>query len=360
VWYGADVASGLARLALAPASMLYGAVARARGALYDADVLSSRPLALPALGVGNLTVGGTGKTPVAAWLAGRLRDCGARPAIVMRGYGADEPLVHALLSPGMPVIVDADRVRGVAEAARRGADVAVLDDAFQHRRARRDADVVLVAAEHAERRARLLPAGPFREPESALRRASVIVVTRKAAPSDRAYELLARLARVAPDVPGAVVALSLDALRAVAGTADGAYQVGATDDRWPAGERLLDTLRGRRVLAIAAIGEPDAFYVQLERAGAVVDRAPYADHHAFSVGDVELLVRRAERADSVVCTLKDAVKLRPLWPRLGPSLWYVSQRVNVERGGDALDQLLARMLAARVNHNETAGSGRPS
>jgi tetraacyldisaccharide 4'-kinase len=345
VWYGRGVSAGVARAALAPLGWLYGAGVRARGALYDAHVLRAHDVALPALGVGNVTVGGTGKTPVASWLARRLRAAGARPAIVLRGYGGDEPLVHRLLAPDVEVVVDANRVRGVAEAATRGADVAVLDDAFQHRRARRAADVVLVSAEQARAPTRLLPAGPYREPLSAIGRAAAVIVTRKSATHDDASTVAERMRR-ARNVPTAVVALALDALRAWS-------PAGATR------ELALDALAGERVLAIAGVGDNAAFFAQLAAAGAAVERAPFADHHAYSADDVAALVRRADRVDRIVCTLKDAVKLGPLWPDPGPTPWYVSQRVIVEDGGDVLDQILARLLDARAHFNDTTGTRRP-
>src|SRR5690242_15793153 len=98
--------------------------------LYDTGVFASHDPAIPAVSVGNVTVGGTGKTPVAAWIATELVERGARPAIVLRGYGDDEPLVHARLNPNVPVIVAADRVAGIAQARDTGATIAVLDDAF--------------------------------------------------------------------------------------------------------------------------------------------------------------------------------------------------------------------------------------
>jgi len=344
VWYGDDAAAAATRALLAPAALLYGAAMRARGALYRTGVLGAHDLALPAVSVGNVTVGGTGKTPMSSWLAQRLHDRGARPAIVLRGYGDDEPLVHRLLTPDARVVVDADRVRGVAEAARLSADVAVLDDAFQHRRARRDEDVVLVSAERVLGRARVLPAGPYREPLSALRRASLIVVTRKSASREEGAAALRRVREVAPNVPAAIVALGLDALRRVSG----------------AESASLHELAGARVLAVSAIGEPAAFFAQLAALGARLTTVTFPDHHAFSRGDVEALVRRASGVDRVVCTLKDAVKLGPLWPDPALAPWYVSQRVTVEAGGDALDQLIARLLDARAHSTEQTGIGRPS
>ncbi|HEX5971196.1 MAG TPA: tetraacyldisaccharide 4'-kinase, partial [Gemmatimonadaceae bacterium] len=134
VWYDRSLASRLARGALAPAGWLYAGATTVRNRLYDAGVLRSRAPSLPVLAVGNLSVGGTGKTPVAAWAAARLLEAGAHPAIVLRGYGGDEPLVHQQLNPAAVVVADADRLRGVDRARAAGADCAILDDAFQHRR----------------------------------------------------------------------------------------------------------------------------------------------------------------------------------------------------------------------------------
>jgi tetraacyldisaccharide 4'-kinase len=108
--------------------------------------------------------------PIAAWIARQLQADGHSPAVVMRGYGGDEETVHRLLNPSIPVFVSADRVKGIERAKQAAADVAVLDDAFQHRALRADAYIVLLAAEEWTERARLLPRGPWREPLAALRR----------------------------------------------------------------------------------------------------------------------------------------------------------------------------------------------
>jgi len=129
VWYEERVSSRVARGVLAPGSLLFRAAVAARNGLYDAGVLRSATLPLPAVSVGNISVGGTGKTPVAAWIAGELAARGRVPAVVLRGYGGDEPLVHRRLNPGVHVIVAADRVDGARRAHAAGADVVVLDDA---------------------------------------------------------------------------------------------------------------------------------------------------------------------------------------------------------------------------------------
>lgn len=343
VWHGRGLIPALTRTALAPLEVLYRGITSVRGALYDRGVLRAHELGLPAVSVGNLSVGGTGKTPVAAWIAGELVRRGATPAILLRGYGADESLVHAALNPGMRVIASADRVRGAERARAAGADVLVLDDAFQHRRARRRADVVLISADAWDGRHRLLPAGPWREPLSALARATLVVVTRKAATAE---DSAAVVAAIAAAVRGSTIA------RVYLAPAD--LCVPGNTSR-----RSFATLRDTTVLAVSAIGDPHAFARQLTAAGARVTPAIFPDHHAFTRADAEQLARRAAGMQLVVCTLKDAVKLSSLWPREAPPLWYVSQLVVVERGEREIAGLLDDVVRARPNMSNFAGASRP-
>jgi tetraacyldisaccharide 4'-kinase len=341
IWYGERGRDRLAGGILAPAGWAYAAVTAARNACYDRGLFASHAPAIPALSVGNLTVGGTGKTPLAAWAAAQLAAAGARPAVVLRGYGDDEPLVHAKLNPGIVVVTDADRVRGVSRARDLGADCAILDDAFQHRRIRRTADWVLVAAERWREGLRVLPAGPLREPARALHRADVLVVTRKSAPREAADEIAEQLGRWMRD-RGAV---------AVCHLAPSALVNALTGEREP-----LSWLHGREVTAVAAVGAPAPFFAQLAAEGATLDPLAFPDHHAFGPRDLAKITSSGEQRAGVVCTLKDAVKLAPVWPRVGPALWYVSQRAVVERGGAALDASLGALLAARAAVPPTAGS----
>ncbi|MBW3631289.1 MAG: tetraacyldisaccharide 4'-kinase, partial [Gemmatimonadetes bacterium] len=177
-WSGGHGALGsMLRAATWPAEALFGSVTGARNAGYARGWLRTTQAPIPVVSIGNLTVGGVGKTPFAAWLAGEVARWGRCPAIVLRGYGSDEVQVHAELNPDVPVFVAPRRAIGVAEAARAGRDVAILDDAFQHRALSRDLDVVLVSSESWTDRRRLLPRGPWRESITALRRAGVVVVT---------------------------------------------------------------------------------------------------------------------------------------------------------------------------------------
>jgi tetraacyldisaccharide 4'-kinase len=328
LWYSETVAAAGTRVALQPLSALYRAAAAARNAMYDRGLLDAVAPALPTISVGNLSVGGTGKTPFSSWLARQLEERGIRAAIVMRGYGEDEPLVHAILNSNVPVVVDADRVRGVQRAAARGAQVAVLDDGFQHRRVRRSADMVLMSADRWGGAATLLPAGPFREGLGSLRRASLAVLVSKAAPDERLSELSAAIAAAAPGLPQAVLRLLPQGLVQVNGSM-----------REP-----LDALAGATVVLATAIGDPRALATQLEMLGARVLTAAYRDHHRFTASDAARIAALAARADRVVCTLKDAVKLGPLWAEEDPGLWYISQQVILDRGHSEIDRLIDTVL----------------
>jgi len=331
VWYGETPAARLTRGLLSPLSGLFAAIVARRNARYDAAAVTPSPI--PAISIGNLTVGGTGKTPMSAWFASELCARGATPAIVMRGYGDDEVLVHALLNPEVRVFAGADRVAQVRVAAAAGADIAILDDAFQHRRAARVADVVLVSADRWRDDVLLLPAGPFREPLASLGRASLVLVTVKAADSARVVACL-RAVRAATTVPVVTVALVPGALRPV----------------HPERARSPDPSNGTgRVLAVSSIGDPAAFLRQLSHGGLHATPLPFADHHAFGARDVQRIIAAAASCTAVICTLKDAVKLGPIWPGDAVPLWYLPQSVVPRDGVAALDALVQQLLEARRN-----------
>ena len=335
IWTGDSTTDRVARTALAPLEGLYRGAAAVRGWMYDSGILKARSAPIGIVSVGNLTVGGTGKTPVSAWIAARLAEQGRRPTIVLRGYGGDEPLVHSRINPGVPVIIAADRSVGIRDAVSAGADVAILDDAFQHRKAARDLDIVLVSADDWTGRTRLLPAGPFREPMSALARASAVFITRKAATDEQVASVRRAVAEEAPGIPLAVVRFDLSELRR---------------ETAPHGSMPAGMIAGKRTLAIAAVGNPAAFFRQLHALGAIVQPMPYPDHHAFTANDIAEMSRKSVGSDYVVCTLKDAVKLGPVWPASNTPLWYVSLAIIVESGKAEIDSLLMR-LKGRIGVN---------
>jgi len=171
---------------------------------------------------------------------------------------------------------------------------------------------------------RLLPAGPWREPLRAARRATLVIVTRKTADNSVVADVTRALGNAAPRVPVASVHLAPGELRST-----------ATGQTLP-----LHTLRGADLTVVAAIAQPDSFFRQLTELGAVVRAFSYPDHHAFTRADAEKLAREAGNSDFVVCTLKDAVKLESIWPAEAGSLWYVSQRLRIEDGQEHIDRLL--------------------
>ena len=355
VWYGDDTLARTTRLLLRPAELMYRGVVSRRNARFDAQDVeaTSRSRLLPAVSIGNLTVGGTGKTPIAAWCVKQLRQRGANPAIVMRGYGDDEWRVHTKLNPGTQVVVSPDRVGGMITARTRGADCAVLDDAFQHRRAPRIVDIVLISVDSWTDEVRLLPAGPYREGLESLSRASLVILTRKTADDAATIRVTRAIEKASSRLPLAVARFAPGNLRLAAALA---AQVPEAQSRTPEPQWPVSWLAGKRIVALSAIGNPASFEAQLREAGAFLqDARRYRDHHVFSVADAEDVARRAQGADGVVCTLKDAVKLATLWPRQAPPLWYVSQTVVIDRGADLLEASLQRVLADRPTTLHTAG-----
>ena len=272
---------------LVPAEAAFRVAVAVRSTWYERARLPAPPI--PVVSVGNLTVGGTGKTPVVRWLGDWFRERGAQTGVVVRGYGGDEvALYRRWFGPGA-VFVGTDRREGVGAAGARGCDVALLDDGFQHRRVRRTLDILLVAAED-PLRVRLLPRGPYREPLRAARRATHVLVTRRTASRAAVAAWRERLARVAPD------ACVLEAEMKMGGWSDLAGCPAAP----PRGD----------VLAVCAVARPGSFASGLAELlpGAGVELVAYPDHHDFTLRDVaSLLARRGRR--TIVCTAKDAVKL---------------------------------------------------
>jgi tetraacyldisaccharide 4'-kinase len=306
------------RYLLLPLAPFYRAAVAVRSAAYRRGWRRRSRLDVPVISVGNLTFGGTGKTPTVIALVRDLVRMGRRPAVLTRGYKrledeqqvvigpdprqtpaevGDEPLEMARRLPGVPVVVDADRVRGGAEAQRLGADVVLLDDGFQHLRLERDLDVVLVDAGDPWGGGRLPPLGRLREPLDALERADAVVITK---------------------VPTEWRPVATDIERVVDGVAP-ALQVFVSRLR-PSrvlvpgeGWQEPEMLDGRRVFAFAALGRPDGFATTLREAGAeITDSKWFPDHHTYTDRELSEIVDAAASISAVpVTTAKDAVKLPP-------------------------------------------------
>ncbi len=307
---------------LLPLEPVYRVVVAARGTAYRRGWLRSSRLTVPVVSVGNLVFGGAGKTPTVIALVRDLVRRGRRPGVLTRGHGrtashpvvlvgpevgvgsavaGDEPLEIASRLPGVPVVVDADRVRGGIEAVRRGADILVLDDGFQHLKLERDLDLVLVDAGDPWGGGRPPPLGRLREPVAALARADAVLVTKLPDEAGPALETLRRV--VEKHAPGALLL---------------AARLEPTAVRLPGGRAGPEVLDGARVVALAGLGRPGGFVEVLERAGAVVCATRWLDdHHPYSGSEVDEATAAAEQVDAVVVTTaKDAVKLpddAPVW-----------------------------------------------
>jgi len=356
-----------AAAALAGLSGVYRPFMAARAWAYRAGLLRSRSLPRPVVCVGNLAVGGTGKTPIAAAVAQILQSFGHRPALLSRGFRAnrargeivtvsegrgpivppgqagDEPYLLASLLPGIPVIVGADRWRaGRVAIERLGATILVLDDGFQHLRLRRDFDLVALDASRDPASMRLLPRGPMREDCSALGRASAIALTR--AERSRHAEAWLKIAeRWGAGVP-------IFPVRFV--------PVGLVADCGRGEALAVDALRERRVFVLSAIGRPEGFRRLVESLGAVVRaEKAFPDHHRYTAQDMKEVRSQAAQAGAawIVTTDKDAVKLHGFYGTPPP---IYSLRIAPDFGAKR-DEFIAllRSRFAPPTLTPTAGSG---
>ena len=325
------------RLGLWALSLPYGLAVRLRNTAYDRGWLRVRRAPVPVVSVGNLTVGGTGKTPCVEYVARYYRNLGRRVAILSRGYGAagganDEALLLEENLPDVPHLQGPDRAAlAVTAVEELDSEVLVLDDGFQHRRLARDLDLVLIDATIPFGYGHLLPRGLLREPVSGLRRARVAVLSRcdQVDAAERGH-LRQRLARIAPAVP--LVEARHRPLELV--NSDRAVEP-------------VERLRGRSVAAFCGLGNPDAFRRTLTDLGAVVAAfRTWPDHHAYTRQDVDDLRQWAGALpgiDAVVTTQKDLVKLRISALGARP-LWAVRIGLEVDRGQEALDGHLSAAL----------------
>jgi len=310
---------------LTPLSIAYGAVARTRLALFRAGALTTHCTGAPVISVGNITVGGTGKTPLVEWLARRLAGEGRRVCILTRGYaradsrkrvvvsdgervlagaieGGDEPRLLAEMLHGLRVVIISDRDR--VAAAQWALDnfrseLFILDDGFQHLRMARDLDIVTIDAADPWGGGRLLPAGRLREPLRQLARADCIVITR----AEQASDFDALCAQIESLSGGRPVLAAWTETRAIRPL------LSSTPNR--SAQELIE----QPAVAFCAIGNPRAFFAHLRRDGHTLKYTrAFPDHHIYTQSDVDALARRAlqESARILLTTAKDAVKLRSL------------------------------------------------
>jgi tetraacyldisaccharide 4'-kinase len=345
---GAEGGAGpaLLRAATGVIEPFYSTAMRVRNRLFDAGMLPSHDLGRPTISVGNITAGGTGKTPMVRWLAEKLRERGRHVAVLARGYkssspaGGDEQIMleRALNGgclPRVELLADPDRVRAAAGALRRdpSIDLFVLDDGFQHRRARRNLDLVLLNGPEPFGFGHVLPRGLLREPLAGLGRAGAIVVTH--ADQISAAEMAAiesQVRRYGPQIP---VYRSVHEHVALWNSAAGA----------PDARRPMETLGQVPFFAFAGIGSPARLDQQLSRWGATCRGSRwFADHHAYSAGDLRELesAARSAGAEVLLTTEKDWAKLSDLPPDGDVPIWRIEMAMRFLDGDE--ERLLRQVV----------------
>ncbi|MGE5306211.1 MAG: tetraacyldisaccharide 4'-kinase [Alphaproteobacteria bacterium] len=314
VWERKGISGKLLWLVLLPFSWIYRLAVQIRNLLYTRGWLRVQALDRPVVSIGNLTVGGTGKTPGCLWLAQELAKHGLKVAILSRGYkrresqpvildcngaelttaaaraeiaaAGDEPYLMARMY-GQIVAVGNDRYESGRELLQRQAvDVFILDDGFQHRRLKRNVDLLLLGRDAT---GAMLPCGPFREPRKAVRRADLILLT----DAQEQWQSFLQ-ARSSPSCySGSLKATAL---------------IGFQSNQWQ--ERPLSLLYRSRILAVSGIANPVGFYETIhEWEGEVVDTLEFPDHHDYTARDWQDITRRGHHADIILTTEKDLVKL---------------------------------------------------
>jgi tetraacyldisaccharide 4'-kinase len=351
VWQHKDFLGRVIWLLALPFSIAYATGVRTRNRLYSAGLLPTKRLPRAVVSVGNLTVGGTGKTPTALWLAQQLIGKGYRVAILTRGYGragrglllltqksccervglqgasaaGDEAWMMAKLF-GQTLGVSRDRYEaGMTLLRDEGIDVFILDDGFQHRQLQRDIDLLLLGEDWG---GWLLPAGPFREPVSALNRAHLLLAS---GAKEKWMRILNRNGKEAELFLGS---LQPRCLRSWEG------------DRWR--EYPLSLLTGAKILAISGIASPASFYSMInDWQGDVVEVLEFEDHHGYSQSDWQRINRGARNAEMIVTTEKDMVKLMR-FPFARGKMFALRVEMTVERG-DVLVEAIDRMIREKLN-----------
>lgn len=333
-------------------SFLYGKVVLARIFLYKQGVLKRRKVPGAVISVGNITTGGTGKTPAVIMLARWAADNGFRVVVLSRGYGGkrrknlllvsdtenilscaeeagDEAFLIARRLPGVPVLVSKQRhLAAMAAAARWSADLFILDDGFQHVQLERQADIVLLDAGMPFGNGRLLPLGPLREPISQLRRADALILTRSENDSGPDPRL-----SIKEDFPGLSVFRAAHIPEKVVFPRNGE-------------DRPIEFLAGKRVMAFAGIGRPEAFLKTLKSLGAdVVDFLAFGDHHNYGSADIGRIsdIARSRSVAFIVTTEKDWVRIGNLAGGL-EAICYVSIQFKILGDEDAFFSVIKRLI----------------
>ncbi len=326
----------------------YGGLTWARNQAYDRGLAKVHQVELPVISIGNLTTGGTGKTPMVIWAANMLQHHGHRPAIILRGYKAnrqgesDEATLLGHATGGLPVVVNPDRVAAAADIRRthQQVNVLLLDDAFAHRRIGRDLDIVLIDASNPFGHGHLLPRGLLREPPHGLQRADAVVVTHA--------DLLDPAAR-------GKLGRTIETLHGRQPLAWAMHRWIELHDQLDQPIVLDDRAEARRVYPFCGIGNPKVFFHQADQLFDSVGGRIFADHHDYTPTELTALDQAAldVQADALLTTQKDWVKIAPLLQsgqvRLTRPLWYPRMELGWLDGEGALAQRISETIEGKPN-----------
>ena len=329
------------------AALIYECIVRVRNLLYTARILPAHKAGVPVISVGNLTTGGTGKTPLVIWLCNYLRAKGLHCSILTRGYKAspeqitDEPALLAKACLDTDVIVNPNRIAGARKAVSVCQSQAlVLDDGFQHRKLKRDLDIVAVDATCPFGYGRMLPAGLLREPKRSLARANAVIITRyDQIAEDQIARLEEEIRKIAPDIAIAKAAHKH--------TAAITFQ----NEKLP-----LEELRNKKIFAFCGIGNPNAFFRCLEQNHLLlVGTQIFDDHHAYTPNEMKHLFERACscQAQMIVCTQKDWVKTALLSPEKEDITFaYLAMELDFLEGIDKITSLIDGLFSEEAKENK--------
>ena len=338
--------ASLTRSGLWCASKAYGLAAACRNWAYNRKWLTAQTSPIPVISVGNLTVGGTGKTPAVAMLARYLREKGIRVAIVSRGYGShsegmnDEAKELDVRLPDVPHFQNPDRIASIRIAVEElDSQLILLDDGFQHRKVARQLDIVLLDAIEPFGFDHLLPRGLLREPIGSLRRADVVMVTRAdQVDAQRLAEIRVRVQRFAPSAAWIETEHKPIQLRNSQGEVE-----------------RIEWLQGKKVFAFCGIGNPRGFFATIQQLKAnTLQKRIYPDHHEFSAFDIQELqaqIRSLGSIDAVLCTGKDLPKIG-LDQLADIPLWAVDIELTVRVGIEPLQDRLEKVIQESGIDNE--------
>ncbi|MDR0335565.1 MAG: tetraacyldisaccharide 4'-kinase [Planctomycetaceae bacterium] len=296
----------------------YFSVTLLRNFFYDSGVLPTYQLPIPIISVGNLTLGGTGKSPLVAWLGRFFLDQELQPGIISRGYGQsgngvnDEFLELAFRLPSVSHRLNRNRIAAAQDFLDSGnIDLLILDDAFQHRRIARNLDIVLLDALQPFGYEHIFPRGMLRESVTSLRRANVVFLSRADLIDEtQRRKIRDRVQILAPNILWGEIVHEPQSLLSISKNHTETQTQNQTKT-----ETEISAIRGKRILAFCGIGNPNAFRQTLEHCEAeIVELIPFPDHHQFNTEDINHLEKKAqqENVDSILCTMKDFVKIEHL------------------------------------------------